>query len=150
MFKSKPAGIAIVFGIMLFFVTTAFPALSNQPDSSKAKDLKMLRVIFPATLCATELPDELIAMFEKEYNIPIKKINLCTGDGDKLMRSDSAEPIDVFIGHEPDIENKLVADGYLVNLRQVLYSNFVLVGPKEDPAGIKGIKSPMEALKIIK
>jgi len=47
MFKSKPAGIAIVYGIMFFFVTPVFPDLSNQPDSSKAKDSKMLRVIFP-------------------------------------------------------------------------------------------------------
>jgi tungstate transport system substrate-binding protein len=95
------------------------------------------------------MPDELIAMFEKEYKIPIKKINLCTGDADKLMRSDDREPVDVFIGHERDIENKLMADGYFVNLREVLYSNFVLVGPKEDPAGIKGMKDPLGALKII-
>jgi tungstate transport system substrate-binding protein len=149
MFKSKSAGISTVYGVLLFIALAALPAMSIQTDSSVTKGSKTLAVVFPATLCATELPDELIAMFEKEYNIPIKKINLCTGDANNLIRSDSADPIDAFIGHEPDIENKLIADGYLINLREVLYSNFVLVGPKEDPAGIKGIKSPVEALKII-
>jgi tungstate transport system substrate-binding protein len=89
-------------------------------------------------------------MFEKEYKIPVKKITLCTGDADNLMRSENKEPIDAVIGHERDIENKLVTDGYLVNLREVLYSNYVLVGPREDPAGVKGIKSPLQALRIIK
>jgi tungstate transport system substrate-binding protein len=150
MSKSKPTGVATVYGVLLFIALVSFLGKSAQADSSKTKDSKLLSVVFPATLCATELPDEIIAMFEKEYNIPIKKINLCTGDADKVVRSDSGEPIDAFIGHEPDIENKLIADGYLINLREVLYSNFVLVGPKEDPAGIKGMKNPVEALKILK
>jgi tungstate transport system substrate-binding protein len=95
------------------------------------------------------MPDELNAMFEKDYAIPVKKINLCTGDADKLLRSNSKERIDVVIGHERDIENTLIRDGFLINLREVLYANFVLVGPKEDPAGIRGMKSPTEALKTI-
>ena len=150
MLKSLPSGIRVICLSAVLLSLAGLPAMSAQPIPSESKDSKTLAVIFPATLCSTELPDELITMFEKEYNIPIKKINLCTGDADKLIRSDSAERIDVLIGHERDIENKLVADGYLVNLREVLYSNFVLVGPKEDPAGIKGMKDPAEALKIIK
>jgi tungstate transport system substrate-binding protein len=149
MLHSKPTGITTVYLLMFLIASTSLPATSIQSTPSESKDPKTLTVIFPATLCSTELPDELIAMFVKEYNIPIKKINLCTGDADKLIRSDSAEPIDVLIGHERDIENKLISDGYLVNLREVLYSNFVLVGPKEDPAGIKGMKDPVEAFKII-
>jgi tungstate transport system substrate-binding protein len=128
---------------MLFIASRSFPATSTQSNPS------LLMVVFPATLCSTELPDELIAMFEKEYKIPVKKISLCTGDADKLIRSNGGELIDVLIGHERDIENKLIADGYFVNLREVLYSNFVLVGPKEDPAGVRGMKDPAEALKII-
>jgi tungstate transport system substrate-binding protein len=149
MAKRKPSGIRVVWLLAVLLLLTGLPAMSIQPTPSESKDSKTLAVIFPATLCSTELPDELIAMFAKEYSIPVKKINLCTGDADKLIRSDSAQRIDVLIGHERDIENKLVADGYVVNLREVLYSNFVLVGPKEDPAGIKGMKNPAEALKFI-
>jgi tungstate transport system substrate-binding protein len=148
MAKRNFSGIRVACIATALLSLMAFSAMSNQPPPSKSNDSTTLKVIFPATLCSTELPDELMAMFEKEYNIPVKKINLCTGDADKLMRSGN-EPIDVFIGHERDIENKLIADGYFVNFREVLYSNFVLVGPKEDPAGIKGMKDPAEALKII-
>jgi tungstate transport system substrate-binding protein len=149
MLKSKPSGIRVAWLSAVLLLLTGLPAMSAQPTPSESKDSKTLAVIFPATLCSTELPDELITMFGKEYNIPVKKINLCTGDADKLIRSDSSDRIDVLIGHERDIENKLIGDGYVVNLREVLYSNFVLVGPKEDPAGIKGMKDPAEALKII-
>jgi tungstate transport system substrate-binding protein len=147
--KSKLSVISTVSGVMLCCAATTFSATATQLPPSASRDSKTLSVVFPATLCATELPDEIIAMFEKEYNIPIKKINLCTGDANNLIRSDSADPVDVLIGHEQDIENKLLSDGYFINLRQVLYSNFVLVGPKEDPVKIKGMKDPAEALKII-
>jgi tungstate transport system substrate-binding protein len=149
MLKREFSGIRPLWLSALILSLMVLPAISAQSAPSEAKESKILTVIFPATLCSTELPDELIAMFEKDHNIPIKKINLCTGDADKLMRSAGAEPIDVFIGHERDIENKLIADGYFVNFREVLYSNFVIVGPKEDPAGIKGMKDPAEALKVI-
>lgn len=131
---------------MLSFALLGFSAKAQE---SKPGNAGILSVIFPATLCATEMPDEIIAMFEKEYAIPVKKISLCTGDANKLVRSDTPDHIDVLIGHEKEIEDKLVADGYMVNLREVMYSNFVLVGPKEDPAGIKGMKDPLKALKII-
>jgi tungstate transport system substrate-binding protein len=144
MLHRKPTSITT----LLLIAMMGSPAMSAQPTPANLNDSISLKVIFPATLCSTELPDELIALFEKAYNIPIKKINLCTGDADKLMRS-SFERIDVLIGHERDIENKLIADGHFVNFREVLYSNFVLVGPKEDPAGIKGMKDPAEAFKII-
>jgi tungstate transport system substrate-binding protein len=150
MAKRKLSSIGLFCFSTAFISLTALPALSIQPTPPKTSDTTTLTVIFPATLCSTEMPDELIAMFEKEYQIPIKKINLCTGDADKLIRSDNHELIDVLIGHERDIENKLIADGYVINLREVLYSNFVIVGPKEDPAGIKGMKDPAKALTIIK
>jgi tungstate transport system substrate-binding protein len=138
MAKRKLSSIRAAYLSAFLVSLTGLPAMSAQPTPSTSIDSTTLKVVFPATLCSTELPDELIAMFEKEYNIPIKKINLCTGDADKLIRS-SFERIDVLIGHERDIENKLIADGHFVNFREVLYSNFVLVGPKEDPAGIKGM-----------
>lgn len=149
MVKRNFSGIREVCLSAVLLLLTGLPAMSIQSTALEVKDSTTLMVIFPATLCSTEMPDQLIAMFEKDYNIPIKKINLCTGDADKLVRSNSGERIDVLIGHERNIEDKLISDGYFINLREVLYSNFVLVGPKEDPAGIKGMKDPAEALKII-
>jgi tungstate transport system substrate-binding protein len=124
-------------------------ALSEQAPAPDSVSAKILTVIFPVTLNATPMSDDIIRMFEKDCGIPIKKVTLCTGDADNLIRSNTKEQIDVVIGHEKEIEDKLVADGLFTNLREVLYSNFVLVGPKEDPAGVMGLKDPLEALKKI-
>jgi tungstate transport system substrate-binding protein len=149
MFRRKHFGVKSFCLSAVVIALTGLPAMPQQPTTLQSADTALLKVIFPVTLCSTQLPEELMAMFEKEYTIPVKKITLCTGDADNYLRSDSSERIDAIIGHEKDIENKLMADGYVVNLREVMYSNYVLVGPKEDPAGIKGLKSPIEALKII-
>jgi tungstate transport system substrate-binding protein len=132
---------------MLLATLAGMTATAQESNSDSSR---ILTIIFPATLCSTPMPDEINVMFEKEYNIPVKKITLCTGDADNLVRSANHEPIDVVIGHEREIEDKLVADGYFVNIREVMYSNYVLVGPREDPAGIKGMTDPTAALKIIK
>ncbi|MBN1980514.1 MAG: hypothetical protein JW795_03220 [Chitinivibrionales bacterium] len=150
MLAIKSTGITTLCVSMILVALAATPSASQKPATPVSDTTRLLKVIFPATLCSTEMPDELITMFEKEYSIPIKKLNLCTGDADLYIRSDSGEVIDVLIGHERDIENKLIADGYVANFREVLYSVYVLVGPKEDPAGVKGMKDPTQALTVIK
>jgi tungstate transport system substrate-binding protein len=149
MLKSKHSNGKLFRLTSMIMALTGLPVMAADAVIPHKIDSTELRVIFPATLCSTPLPDELMGMFEKEFDIPVKRTTLCTGDADKLIRSDTSEPVDVLIGHERDIEDKLIADGYFVNLREVMYSNFVLVGPKEDPAGIKGMKSPAAALKVI-
>ena len=49
--------------------------------------------------------------------------------------------------HSPDAEKKFVAEGYGVNRRLVMHNDFIIVGPAEDPAKIKGIKTTPEASK---
>lgn len=137
----------LTISILLFTALSAMSA--DAPLSPEAADSTVLNVIFPVTLCSTQLPEELLAMFEKEYGIPAKKITLCTGDADNYLRSEKPDRIDVVIGHELAIEEKLRADGYVVNIREVLYSNYVLVGSTDDPAGIRGIKDPKKALAVI-
>jgi tungstate transport system substrate-binding protein len=149
-FRSKIINVKLAFtaaaSVFLLMVSPASPADTTPPP---VNDSTILKIIFPVTLNSTQLPEELLAMFEKEYGIKAKKVTLCTGDADKYLRSEKPERIDVVIGHEQDIENKLLTDGYIVNIREILYSNFVIVGPKEDPAGIKGFTDPTEALKTI-
>ena len=150
MLKSKHCGMMAFYSSVLTVALAGLTANAEESIAADSLNSRLLTVIFPVTLCSTQMPEDILRMFEKEYGIPVKKITLCTGDADNLIRSNPTEKIDVVIGHEKDIEDKLVADGYLVNLREVLYSNYVLVGPKEDPAKIKGMKDPLAALKIIK
>ncbi len=109
-----------------------------------------LRVIFPVTCVSSGLPNELIKLFEAEYKIPVKMYSLCTGDAIKFIKEHKGiEEIDVMIGHDLEAEKKFIHDGYAVNLRSVFYSDYILVGPPDDPAKIKGIKNPIKALKTI-
>jgi hypothetical protein len=57
--------------------------------------------------------------------------------------------VDVQLVHDPDSEEKFIEAGYGVDRTQVMYNDFVIIGPEDDPAGIKGLSST-EALKRIR
>ena len=56
---------------------------------------------------------------------------------------------DALLVHDRPGEDKFVADGYGIDRRDVMYNDFVIVGPKSDPAGIRGLKTATEALARI-
>ena len=87
--------------------------------------------------------DVLIPPFEKEYNCQVKVIAVGTGQAIRLGRDGNA---DVLLVHDRTSEEKFVADGYGVKRLDVMYNDFIVVGPKDDPAGIRGMKVK-EALK---
>jgi tungstate transport system substrate-binding protein len=125
------------------------------PQGIKAQQAapRELKVIFPVTCVSPGLANGLAKKFETEYKTPVKVISLCTGDAIKFVRdheaASDADAVDAMMGHDPEAEEQFVKDGYVVNMRQVCYSDFVLVGPKEDPAKVKGVKDALEAMKMI-
>jgi len=54
---------------------------------------------------------------------------------------------DVMLVHSPAAEKKFVEEGYGINRRLIMHNDFIVVGPPQDPAGLKGIKSAKEAFK---
>jgi tungstate transport system substrate-binding protein len=54
--------------------------------------------------------------------------------------------VDIVLTHDPEAENKFVADGAGINKTEMMYNDFIIVGPKNDPAGIKK-KTVSEAMK---
>jgi len=92
------------------------------------------------------LLDVLVPMFEKKTGYPVKTISVGTGQALALAAKGEA---DVALVHAPDSEKKYVADGLLVSRRLVMHNDFIIVGPSEDPAKIKGLSSAVEALKRI-
>lgn len=77
----------------------------------------------------------LLPAFEKASGIRVRVVALGTGQALDLARRGDA---DVVFVHDPAAEEKFVADGYGVQRRQVMYNDFILVGPKDDPAGVRG------------
>lgn len=94
----------------------------------------------------TGLLDYLIPHFEKETGIHLKWT--ATGTGKALKLGQKCD-VDVLLVHAPAAEKKYIANGYGKDRREIMYNDFVIIGPENDPADIKG-KSISEALKTIK
>jgi tungstate transport system substrate-binding protein len=103
--------------------------------------------IIMASTTSTEnsgLFGHLLPMFEKKTGLTVKVISVGTGQALSLGAKGEA---DVCLVHAPDSEKKYVADGLLTNRRLVMHNDFLIVGPADDPAKIKGMKSAVEAMK---
>lgn len=92
------------------------------------------------------LLDVLVPMFEKKTGLTVKTISVGTGQALALAARGEA---DVTLAHAPSLEKKYVEDGKMQNRRLVMYNDFVLIGPAEDPAKVKGMPKAIEALKRI-
>jgi tungstate transport system substrate-binding protein len=84
-------------------------------------------------------------MFEKATGYSVKTISVGTGQALALAARGEA---DVTLAHAPALEKKYVEDGKMLNRRLVMYNDFVVIGPAENPAQIKGLPAG-EALKKI-
>jgi tungstate transport system substrate-binding protein len=92
------------------------------------------------------LLDVLIPLFEKDSGYAVKTVSVGTGQALALAAKGDA---DVALVHAPTLEKQYVADGKLLNRRLVMYNDFVIVGPKDDPAKVRQTKSAVSALKAI-
>lgn len=88
----------------------------------------------------------ILPIFEKKSGIQVRVVALGTGQAlDQARRGDA----DVVFVHDKPAEEKFVAEGYGVKRQEVMYNDFILVGPKSDPAKIAGGKDITEALKKV-
>ena len=92
--------------------------------------------------------DILIPEYEKasKYNIKVEIIAVGTGKAIRVAKKGEA---DMLFVHDPFREEKFVAEGYGMNRRAVMHNNFIIIGPQNDPAGIKRLKSAVEAFEEI-
>jgi tungstate transport system substrate-binding protein len=92
----------------------------------------------------TGLLDVLIPIFEKKTGYFVKTI--AVGSGQAMTMGQKGEA-DVLLVHSPAAEKKFMEDGFGVSRRLVMHNDFVIVGPSDDPAKIKGLNSAGEAFK---
>lgn len=84
--------------------------------------------------------------FEKESGIRVRHVGSGTGAALNLARKGE---IDLVMVHAKSLEEKFVAEGFGTERIDLMYNDFVIVGPPSDPAGIKGTKLAGDALKEI-
>lgn len=119
-----------------FLLATAAPVLAQG-------------VIKLSTTTSTEnsgLLRYLLPKFESRTNSKVNVIAVGTGKALELARNGD---VDVTLVHARAAEDKFVAEGHGVDRRDVMYNDFILVGPVSDPAGIKGGKDVLAAMKKI-
>jgi tungstate transport system substrate-binding protein len=119
-----------------FLLAAATPALAQQ-------------AIRLSTTTSTEnsgLLQYLLPKFEAKTNSKVKVISVGTGKALELAKNGD---VDVTLVHARALEDKFVAEGHGVNRRDVMYNDFIIVGPESDPAAIKGSKDVLAAMKKI-
>ena len=90
--------------------------------------------------------DVLETAFERESGTRVRHVGSGTGAALNLARKGE---IDLVMVHAKSLEEKFVAEGFGTERIDLMYNDFVIVGPANDPAGIKGIKLAGDALKKI-
>ncbi len=106
------------------------------------------KILMMATTTSTDntgLLDDLIPKFKEAAGIELKWT--ATGTGKALKLGENCD-VDVLMVHAPAAEMKFVQNGFGVDRREIMYNDFVIIGPETDPAGIKG-KSIKEAFQAI-
>ena len=94
----------------------------------------------------TGLLDAIHPTFEDAYGITMKTLPKGTGASLRTARDGDA---DVILVHARNAEDEFMQDGFGVNRRDVMFNDFVVVGPESDPAGIDGMEGAAEAFATI-
>ena len=102
-----------------------------------------LRVATTTSLYDTGLWAYLEPMFEKQYNVELDVIYAGTG---KALEYGRRGDVDVIVVHDKASEEQFIAEGYGIKRVPLAYNYFLIVGPRDDPLGIKGM-SPEEAFQ---
>jgi tungstate transport system substrate-binding protein len=131
------------------FVLVALALLMAAGPTGAQTSAPGSRTVILSTTTSTQdsgLLDVLVPMFEKTAGYSVKTISVGTGQALALAARGEA---DVTLAHAPALETKYLEEGKMRNRRLVMYNDFVLIGPADDPARIKGLPQAVEALRRV-
>jgi tungstate transport system substrate-binding protein len=159
---SQPARLLVVLILMILTACgspdgTAGPSVdptqsrgdngsSNAALTLSSRAGTTLRLATTTSTADSGLLDAILPDFEQRYNANVEYIGVGTGQALKLGENGDA---DVVLVHARKQEDAFVAQGFGVNRRAVMYNDFVVVGPVNDPAKIKGLDTAQQAFERI-
>jgi tungstate transport system substrate-binding protein len=132
----------VVTGLIRLAVVAALAAAAGSAGGAE-------RFITLASTTSTEnsgLFAHILPLFESETGVAVRVVAVGTGQAIRLGENGDA---DVLLVHHTPSEERFVAEGYGVARFNVMYNDFVTVGPVHDPAGIGGLASAVEAFAAI-
>lgn len=124
--------LSFVFVICLLITPTLAENIIKLATTTSTDNSGLLKVLLPP--------------FEKKYDARVDVIAVGTGKAIKLGENGD---VDIILVHAREAEDKFVSDGFGVNRRDVMYNDFIILGPKADPAKVKGAKDAVAALTRI-
>jgi tungstate transport system substrate-binding protein len=139
------AGILMTVGMSLGFAQSI---LQPQPNAVPDTAIKQRFITVSSTTSTQDsgLLTHLLPLFKAKTGIEVKVVSQGTGQAlDTGRRGDA----DVVFVHARAQEMKFVEDGFGVERKAVMFNDFILIGPKADPAGINGTKDISAALRAI-
>jgi tungstate transport system substrate-binding protein len=141
---SKHLLIALIFALL----ASGCGLPSQSPAAGQEKAAGGQEIILATTTSTQDsgLLDVLLPAFEAKTGITVKVVAVGTGQAIKLGEDGNA---DVLLVHSRKAEDEFVAKGFGTNAHDVMYNQFYIVGPAEDPAGVKQAKSAVEAFQKI-
>jgi len=130
----------------LLLLLTFFTAFSFAAAGTVFAEVPVLRMATTTSTDNTGLLDYLAPYVESDLGIELQWVAVGTGKALELGKNCD---VDVLMVHAPESEIKYVSDGYGVNRTQIMYNDFVIIGPESDPAGVAG-KSVNDTLQVIR
>jgi tungstate transport system substrate-binding protein len=130
---------------LLSLCVAAAAALSLQPSSAAAQE----RFITLASTTSTEqsgLFGHILPVFRRATGIEVRVVAVGTGQALAIAGRGDA---DALLVHDRAGEDRFVAEGRGIDPRDVMYNDFVIVGPRRDPAGVRGLRDAREAFARI-
>lgn len=121
-------------------------ALSLHAGYAQAQDSRYITVASTTSTQDSGLFDHILPLFTDESSIEVRVVAVGTGQAIKIAERGDA---DVLLVHDTAAENAFVQSGNGVERFDVMYNDFVIVGPASDPAGIAGSQDTVAALQAI-
>lgn len=128
----------------LSFLLTVFIYMVILTSSASAE--QRIRCASTTSTQNSGLFDYILPIFEKKTGIKVDVIAVGTGAAIEIGKRGDA---DVVFVHAKELELKALKDGYFINRYDVMYNDFIIIGPADDPIKIKKTKSAIEAFKKI-
>lgn len=128
-------------GLLCLLIAALAPTACGDDDDNGGASESRDRPLILATTTSTQdsgLLDVLVPAFENETDRQVKPVAVGSGEAIELASRGEA---DVLLVHSPDDEEEFMASGKGGTRRIVMHNDFVIVGPPDDPAGIRGMSS---------
>ncbi|WP_174728498.1 substrate-binding domain-containing protein [Mesobacillus harenae] len=136
-----------LFAIIIVLSASACSNSTKSQPTEKAAAVEKTDLILATTTSTQDsgLLDVLLPKFESEAPYNVKTIAVGTGQALEMGTRGEA---DVLLVHAPEAEQQIIDSRDAINRQRVMYNDFIIVGPEEDPAQIRGLPVEGAILKI--